>query len=68
MKAFPNHRSEGMDLRDYFAIKILQGFVIDACPTWNKELREKEDSQYSIRAYKLADAMMEERKKHAKPE
>ena len=27
MRAFPNHRSEGMELRDYFAAKALQGLL-----------------------------------------
>jgi hypothetical protein len=27
VKAFPNNRSEGMDLRDYFAAKVMQGFM-----------------------------------------
>jgi len=27
MKAFPNNRSEGMELRDYFAAKVMQGFM-----------------------------------------
>jgi hypothetical protein len=27
MKAFPNNRSEGMDLRDYFAAKAMQGLL-----------------------------------------
>ena len=28
MKAFPNHRSEGMDLRDYFAAKAVQSLWV----------------------------------------
>lgn len=27
MKAFPNNRSEGMELRDYFAAKVMQSFI-----------------------------------------
>lgn len=29
VKAFPNHRSEGMDLRDYFAAKAMQAILSD---------------------------------------
>ena len=62
MKAFPNHRSEGMELRDYFAAKALQGLLA------NPKLQEQivktggafggwiQDS-----AYGWADAMMEAR-------
>jgi hypothetical protein len=64
MKAFPNHRSEGMELRDYFAAKALQGLLA------NPKLQEQivktggafggwiQDS-----AYGWADAMMEAREK-----
>lgn len=62
MRAFPNHRSEGMELRDYFAAKALQGLLA------NPKLQEQivktggafggwiQDS-----AYGWADAMMEAR-------
>lgn len=62
MKAFPNHRSEGMELRDYFAAKALQGLLA------NPKLQEQivktggafggwiQDS-----AYGWADAMMKAR-------
>ena len=64
MKAFPNHRSEGMELRDYFAAKALQGLLA------NPKLQEQivktggafggwiQDS-----AYGWADAMMKAREK-----
>ena len=60
MKAFPyeesyNHR--GMDLRDYFAAKAMQGFVstltgVDFEPKW---------SVLATDSYKMADAMMKAR-------
>jgi hypothetical protein len=58
MKAFPNHRSEGMDLRDYFAAKAMQGYV-------SKKLIDGFDEDIiSLMAYKIADAMMAEREKN----
>jgi hypothetical protein len=27
MKAYPTHKEEGMDLRDYFAAKVMQAFM-----------------------------------------
>jgi hypothetical protein len=57
MKAFPNHRSEGMDLRDYFAAKAMQGYV-------SKKLIDGFDEDIiSLMAYKIADAMMAERER-----
>ena len=55
MKAFPNHRSEGMDLRDYFAGRALQGLLNEA----NSDFT---DDAIAELAYSLADAMMEARK------
>lgn len=72
MKAFPvkgwnGHEetiSEGMDLRDYFASKALQGMMFDPdhqigawdnYQDWHKHL--------TTQAYEIADAMMEARKK-----
>ena len=62
MKAFPNHRSEGMELRDYFAAKALQGLL--ANPKLQEQILKTggasggwiEDS-----AYGFADAMMKAR-------
>ena len=56
MKAFPNHRSEGMDLRDYFAAKAMQGNIA-ACPT-GEYLDVKLCAKW---AYDMAEAMMKER-------
>jgi hypothetical protein len=56
MKAFPTHREEGMDLRDYFAATALQGMLAEdgGGAASNKDLAEF--------AYVIADAMMEARK------
>jgi hypothetical protein len=61
MKAFPNNRSEGMDLRDYFAAKAMQSILvgIDCGPDDIKNVVES--------AYVLADAMMEARKVSTAP-
>ena len=50
MRAFPNFRSEGMELRDYFAAKAMQ---VVKCSDY------KTTAEY---CYLLADAMMEARK------
>lgn len=56
MKAFPNEfESSGMELRDYFAAKAMQGFVAEG-----KCLSETEIIQI---AWSIADKMMEARKK-----
>ena len=55
MKAFPNHRSEGMDLRDYFAAQAMQALM----------LKDRFDSISYERlckgAYITADAMIKAR-------
>jgi hypothetical protein len=52
MKAFPNHRSEGMDLRDYFAAQALQAMI----------QRNTGDMQrWPANAYDWADRMMKAR-------
>jgi hypothetical protein len=55
MKAFPTHREEGMELRDYFAAVALQGMLAEdgGGAASNKDLAEF--------AYVIADAMMEAR-------
>jgi len=67
MKAFPLQASEnshgwnaaqsGMDLRDYFAAKAMQGILAT-------DPEDHEDGLLSIAivSYKMADAMMEARK------
>jgi hypothetical protein len=53
MKAFPNNRSEGMDLRDYFAAVALSSIC------------ELEPPISAARAaYEYADAMIKEREKN----
>jgi hypothetical protein len=58
MKAFPNHRSEGMDLRDYFAAQAMQAMIAHVDSDANAPF-----SVFANGAYKMADAMMEARKK-----
>lgn len=58
MKAFPNTKyAAGMDLRDYFAIKIVQAMIS------NKKIYEMHPDEKSIvkDAYIVADYMMEAR-------
>jgi hypothetical protein len=58
LKAFPytGAGSDGMDLRDYFAAKAVQGLL--ASDTFAPV------SEFVRKAYEIADAMMEERGKH----
>lgn len=54
MKAFPNEfKSAGMDLRDYFAAKAMQGLLSSDVHASIKEFAEQ--------AYIMADAMMKAR-------
>ena len=56
-KPIPNDVVEqGMDLRDYFAAKALQGLL-------NEAHNDYSDQAITELAYSLADAMMEARKK-----
>ena len=63
MKAFPNHRSEGMDLRDYIAVKAMQSLfdskiIMEICQmAGDKELPEL----VATMAYNMADEMMKAR-------
>ena len=53
MKAFPNNRSEGMDLRDYFAAKAMQADLTNYDgANWKR---------VAVQAYQMADAMMKAR-------
>ena len=54
MKAFPNNRSEGMDLRDYFAAKAMQAILSN--PDYTSE-----DHVLASSSYNVADAMMKAR-------
>ena len=58
MKAFPTHREEGMDLRDYFASDAMNGLI-------GKQLMIGYDEAVIAKdAYKMADAMMKAREQH----
>jgi hypothetical protein len=64
MKAFPNHRSEGMDLRDYFAAQAMTGAQIwDAVLNGTHPVFEGSDGPTKLAevAYAVADAMMKAR-------
>jgi hypothetical protein len=76
MKAFPNHRSEGMDLRDYFAAQAMQIFMqekkygeFDNHPDHNGSYIKFEEGgvpmweppEIAEFSYEMADAMMEAR-------
>jgi prephenate dehydrogenase len=73
MKAFPTSQSErypeiiqgGMDLRDYFAAKAMQGLLtrpIDELSEGQVDDHERLDSYISHLSYVMADAMMKARK------
>ena len=55
MKAFPNHRSEGMELRDYFAAAALQGMYANPHHHYNTHYMDAQE------AYAIADAMLKTR-------
>ena len=57
MKAFPNLVGQlGMDLRDYFAAKAMQGLL-----SGMQKGQEAQVLLVPIAAYKIADAMMKAR-------
>ena len=76
MKAFPSNEpiygdnivgvkeNKGMDLRDYFAAKALQG-LISSIGEWSSGYPEAVDFSESVShdAYWIADRMMEAREK-----
>ena len=57
LKAFPCEQSDGMNLRDYFAAKALNGLI-------NYSPEPEEHKLIAELCYQLADAMMEARKQH----
>ena len=61
MKAFPGNRFEGMELRDYFAAKAMQGMTAYSGAVYGKNA-DSDDATGATRAYKIADAMMKARK------
>ena len=56
MKAFPNNRSEGMDLRDYFAAKAMAHWL-------SIPLSKNQKAIVAKNAYEVADAMIKQREK-----
>ena len=62
MKAFPNNRSEGMDLRDYFAAKAMQGICVSKDEAGT--LINHGYKWIASEAYCIADAMMKAREKN----
>lgn len=54
-KAFPDNQSEGMDLRDYFAAKAMQGYMS------RQLINGFDEDVISEMSYKVADAMMKAR-------
>jgi hypothetical protein len=65
MKAFPytdkhnNFVQQGMDLRDYFAAKAMQGYLSSI--DYENSTGDIPDMEIAERAYKIADSMMEAR-------
>ena len=61
VKAFPNMTNQtGMDLRDYFAAKAMQGMLANKGLVYGKTA-DTDDASGAQRAYKIADAMMRAR-------
>jgi hypothetical protein len=61
MKAFPTVSGQtGMDLRDYFAAKAMQGMLAHYGVEYGRSA-DINDASGAIRAYKIADAMMKAR-------
>jgi len=61
-QAFPAHfeSHDGMNLRDYFAAKAMQGLFASDTSDWNQE---GEWDERARTAYEMADAMLKERGK-----
>ena len=64
MKAFPTHKEEGMELRDYFAAKAMQGMAANPADDYDIEKETYDEYLEDIArcSYKMADKMMEARK------
>ena len=69
MKAFPGNRFEGMELRDYFAAKAMQGMNANTNDDHDIEVETYDEycAEIARCAYKMADAMMEARKASTPP-
>jgi hypothetical protein len=66
MKAFPTHKEEGMELRDYFAAQAMQGILSKygmAAPDLDRGFIGC-DAEIAIWSYEIADAMMKARDQH----
>jgi hypothetical protein len=62
MKAFPTHKEEGMDLRDYFAAKAMQSLISVSTNAIANELITSKNVVDA--SYQWADAMMKARKQN----
>jgi hypothetical protein len=65
MKAFPITdgtwlKEKGMDLRDYFAAKAMQGMFANSS---TQKIERKDLPLFALVCYEMADAMMEARSK-----
>ena len=61
IKAFPyeeSYMNHGMDLRDYFAAKAMQGMFANSA---TKQVDRKDLPVFGVVAYEMADAMMKAR-------
>jgi hypothetical protein len=61
MKAFPTHKEEGMELRDYFAAQAMQTLMSMVSDDPRVVMRLNFD--IANMAYQMADEMMEARAK-----
>jgi len=64
MKAFPTHKEEGMDLRDYFAARAMQGMLAHDGVVYGISA-DIDDKSGAERAYRIADAMLKARNETA---
>ena len=62
MKAFPTHREEGMELRDYFAAKAMQALMSHETFINAVSAQRVSPSALVKQAYMFAELMMEARK------
>jgi hypothetical protein len=66
MKAFPTYHYQrdesGMDLRDYFASKAMQGDIASYTKQREWEVEHWACEAIAERSYRMADAMMKARK------
>jgi hypothetical protein len=62
MKAFPTHREEGMELRDYFAAAALPAVITDPDTQKTAQIIKQEFQLCAaVIAYRMADAMISAR-------